>query len=130
MSRKKTIVLIALVAVAITAWYAYKEFNRTNRDLQRVRPDYSLHAMSLISEYENGDSMAAKKFNGRIIEVSGLVKKLDKDDRDKYTIVLGDTGSLSSVRCSMDTNYRKDVVMVQPGSSVTIRGACTGFNRD
>ena len=130
MKRKKIILLFILIAIAVAAWYGYREYSRTNRDLKNIRPDYTLSAASLISEYEGGDSAAARKYNGRIIEVNGFVKKIDKDEHGFYTIVLGDTVSLSAVRCSMDTTHNSDAASLTAGSSAIVRGACTGFNKD
>jgi hypothetical protein len=130
MKRKKIIWSIILVAVLGAAWYGYKEYTRTNKDLQKVKAHFILSAADLIKEYEADDSTATKKYNGKIVEVKGFVKKIDKDDQGYYTIVLGDTTSLSSIRCSMDSTHHKDAANIAESSSVIIRGACTGFNKD
>ena len=130
MTLKKIILLIILLGIGIAAWYGYKEFNRKNKDLSKASPDYSLEAATLIREYENDDSAAARKYNGKIIEVNGFVKKIDMDEMGFYTIVLGDTSSLSAVRCSMDTTHNGDAAKIPTGSSAKVRGFCTGFNKD
>jgi tRNA_anti-like len=130
MNRKKTIWIIILLAAAGVAWYAYKEYTRPNKDFLYAKPDYILTAGNLIYEYESNDSSANKKYNGKIVEVSGPVKKIEKDERDFYTLVLGDSSSPSSVRCSMDTTHQSDAALLVIGSSAVVRGACTGFNKD
>lgn len=130
MSRKKTIILVISLVVAGAAWYGYNEFSRTNEDLIDVKPDFTLAATGLIAEYETADAAATAKFNGKIVEVAGLVKNIEKDEKGYYTIVLGDSSSLSSVRCSIDTTHQDDAAKLNAGSSATIRGACTGFNKD
>lgn len=130
MKRKKLIWLIILLAALGGAWYGYKEFNRTNKDLQKVKADFILLADDLLKDYETNDSNATKKYNGKIVEVTGYVKKIDKDEQGNYTIVLGDTAVPSSARCSMDSADRKYAAIITEGSSATIRGACTGFNKD
>ena len=130
MSRKKIVLLIILLAIAVAAWYGYREYSRTNKDLKRVRPDYSLTATDLIKEFESNDSAATKKYNGRILEINGFVKKIIRDEQGFFTLVLGDTASLSSVRCSMDTTHHSDAASLLQGSSATVRGACTGYYKD
>ncbi len=130
MKRKKVILLGVLLVIAFAAWYGYKEYSRTNKDLKHVKPDYTLSAVELIKEYETGDSSAAAKYNGQVIEVNGYVKKIDMDDQGFYTIVLGDSTSLSAVRCSMDTIHNKHAASLVTGTSATLRGACTGFIKD
>lgn len=130
MSRKKVILFIILIAVAGGTWYGYREFSRTNKDLLSVKPDFVVPATGLIKEYETSDTAANSKYNGKVVEVTGIVKNVEKDEKGYYTIVLGDTTSLSSVRCSLDTTHHQDAAELKHGSSATIRGACTGFNND
>lgn len=130
MQRKKITWLIILLVVLGGGWYGYREYTRTNKDLLEVNAHFTRPAGDLIKEYEADDSVATKKYNGKIVEVNGFVKKIDTDDQGYYTIVLGDTASLSSVRCSMDSTHQKDAANIAEGSSATIRGACTGFNKD
>lgn len=130
MNRKKTIWLIIILTVAAGAWYGYREYNRTNEDLQKGKPDFVLSAAILIHEYETGDSTVNKKYNGKVIEVTGDVKDIEKDEEGFYTIILGDSASLSSVRCAMDTMHTTDVASFVAGSSATVRGSCNGFNKD
>lgn len=87
-------------------------------------------AAGLIHEYETGDSVVNKKYNGKVIEVTGYVKNIEKDQEGFYTVVLGDSSSQSSVRCSMDTIHGKDAASLVAGSSATLRGSCNGFNKD
>ena len=82
MNRKKPIRLIIILVVAAGAWYGYQEYNRANKDLQKVNPDFVISATCLIHEYETGDSTINKKYNGKVIEVNGYVKILRKAVKD------------------------------------------------
>jgi putative nucleic acid binding protein len=129
--RKRKIVLFFIVlAVGAAGWYGYKEYFRTNKDLANVKPDIKISAADLIKEYEKNDSVANTKFLGQVIETNGNVKAVEKDDSGYYTIVLADTGSMSSVRCSIDTTHQDDAARLAVGSSAMVRGSCTGFNKD
>lgn len=129
--RKKTILwLIVLLALAFSGWYIYKEYTRSNKDLTKIKADISITAAALVKEYEINDSSANKKYSGKIIETEGSVKSIEKDDKGDYTVVLGDTAGMSSIRCSMDTIHQQDAARLTVGSSAVIRGVCTGFNKD
>lgn len=130
MSRKKIIWTIIVVAVAAGAYYGYKQYTRTNKDLAKVKADTVIGAAALVAEYSANDTIADKKYLGKIIEVAGNVKKIEKDEKGYYTIVLGDTASLSSVRCSIDTVHQQDAARIVIGSSAILRGACTGFKKN
>ena len=65
-----------------------------------------------------------------LISVTGFVKTLNRDERGYYTVSLGDTTSLSSVRCSIDSMYTARVSSVKPGMTLMIKGSCTGYDSD
>jgi tRNA_anti-like len=130
MSRKRIIWLLVLVVIAGGAYYGYMEYNRTNKDLSKVKPDIITTAPDIIKEFQDNDTAANKKFLGKIVELSGNVKKLEKDEQGDYTVVLGDAFSLSSVRCLSDSNHRNEFSVIKENSTITIRGACTGFKKN
>ena len=133
MKKRKKILLILgvlLVAAAAGAFYIYKEYNRTHKDTAEQRPDYSVTASKLVKEFETAEQASNKQYWDKIIEVDGVVKDIAKDDRGFYSVVLGDTSSMSSVRCSMDSLHNDEAAVLKKGNTATLRGICTGFNAD
>lgn len=133
MKRKKiiwTIILTLLVVIAGAGYYAYKEYNRKNKDLKHEKADFSLAATDLINEFAANDTASNAKYLGKVVEVSGLIKDIVKDEKGYYTIVIGDTTSMSSVRCSMDSAHNADAGLVSKGNPVSMKGICTGYMSD
>jgi hypothetical protein len=128
--KRKGVLLFIVAAVGVAAWFGYKEYFRTNKDLGSVKADIKISATDLIHAYETDDTASNKKYLGQVIETSGTLKAVEKDDSGFFTIVLADQGSVSSIRCSIDTVHKDDASRLVIGSSVTVRGACTGFNKD
>jgi hypothetical protein len=128
--RKTVIWLVVLLAIVLAALYAYREYSRTNADLSRVRPDVRIPALQLVSEFERNDSLANQKYLGKIIELEGPLKELEKTGDGHFVLVLGNEGSMSSVRCSMDSAHTDRINSPAPGTLVVIRGACTGFRKN
>ena len=124
------VVILILLSIGFGAWKGLEEYNRTNEDLSTVKADINIPAVDLIREYEANDLAADQKYLGRIVETRGNIKKIEKDEKGYYTVIMGDTSIHSSVRCSMDTTHNEDAAHLTAGSSVTVRGACTGFNKD
>jgi hypothetical protein len=130
MSNSKIVIVVIAAALAAGGFYAWKEFTRTNKDLSKTKADFKLNATDLINEFEKNDSTSSVKYAGKILEITGNVKKTEKDDLGLYTLILGDRAVFSSVRCTMDTNQHESASRVPFNSSVTIRGACNGYNKD
>lgn len=132
--KKRNIILISvLVLIAAGALYGYKEYNRRNKDLAAVTPDLRIQAADLIKKFETDEAAANKAFLTNkifVIAAGGRIKDVVKDERGYYTIILGDTLSMSSVRCAVDSVHTKDAVNIKRGDTITIQGAITGFNRD
>ena len=128
--KRKALLFLLFLLAGLAAWFGYKEFVRTHKDLAVTSADFKLQAKELINEFDKNDSTATKKYLGKILEVSGTVKEVRKDETGFYTIALGEEGILTSVRCSMDSVHQGDAANLSSGSSATIRGACTGFNKD
>lgn len=128
--RKILLLFIILILGGGGLWYGLKEYNRTNTDIAHVKADVKVSASDLIHEYETNDSLANQKYLGKIIEVDGAIKKLDNDGSGGYVVVLGNTTSLSSIRCAMDSTHNQDAAALKTGSSAILRGHCSGFNKD
>ena len=130
MSGKKRILLAALLAISAAAIYIYREYNRTNVNISAVTSAFTVSAPELIMAFAGDDSVASKKYIGKIISIEGVVKTVDKDDRGYYTLSLGDTSSPSSVRCSIDSMYTNRAASIKAGMNVMVKGNCTGYNED
>lgn len=133
MKKKKvirTFLLLAVVLGIAAAIYGYKEFNRKNESIAGKQPDFKVKPVDIINAFTADEKAATLKYGGKIIQVAGLVKKVDKDDQGNYTVVISDNSSLSSVRCSIDSLFTKDVTALQLNTPAFLKGICTGFNAD
>lgn len=126
----KYIVLPILLIIAAGALYIYKEYNRTQKDTSKLKPDYSVTASNLINEFESDEQTSNKKYWDKVIEVEGITKELVKDDKGFYTIVLGDSSIMSSVRCSIDSTHNIEIASIITGKKIKLKGICSGFNAD
>ena len=133
MKRKKIIrysLLFLLIILAAVALYIYKEYNRTHEDTAKLKADYSLAATDLVNEFETNEDASNKKYWDQIISVNGMVKELVKDEKGLYSLAIGDTSSLSAVRCSIDSVHNKEAEAVKKGTVITVKGICSGFKSD
>jgi len=136
MKKKKIIILLAalLLLAALVVFVGLKLFNKNVRHLNDSKADLTISATDLIKKFETDEAAANKEFLGKkddfIITVSGPVKEIIKDDTGAYTVILGDSTSGSTVRCSIDSLQNQQVTSLKTGSSISIKGAITGFMKD
>ena len=130
--KKKWLYISSLFAVAITsiAFYLYKEYNRKNIDTAELEPDYTIAASAMIKEFETDQVSASKSYSDKIILVKGFVKDILKDDHGFYSLMLGDTLSMSSVKCSLDSLHNNEAAALRKGVYAAVKGVCAGFNAD
>jgi hypothetical protein len=122
--------LLSLFILLAAAFYGYREFNRTHLDTAYAKPDFSLPATVLISEYESNEGHSNQKYTDKVIKVEGVVKDLTKDEKGFYSIALGDSASMSAVRCCIDSLHSDETAGVKKGEVISVKGICTGFNAD
>ena len=122
---RKILLLLVILVIGFLAWYGLKEYNRKNKDLKSLTADIKIDAPSLIADFEKDSSSANRKYTDKIIAVTGNVKKIDADG-NPVIIFLSNPNQMSSVKCSMDSTHAEDYKVIKPGSSITIKGKCTG----
>ena len=133
MTRKKKwlyISLLFVVAIISTAFYLYREYNRKNKDTADLQPDYTIAASAIIKEFETNPASASKSYGDKVILVNGFVKDILKDDHGFYSLMIGDTSSMSSVKCSMDSLHNNEAAALRKGVYAAVKGVCAGFNAD
>lgn len=126
---KRTILLIILAVVLVLGFYGYREYFRKNKNLAEVAAEETVTAVELIRAFETDAAGANKKYLGKIVAVQGTVKSVEVEP-NAATIILGEPGTTSSVRCSMDTPQVKQAATVKAGQALTVKGALSGFNQD
>jgi hypothetical protein len=124
------IILPVMLLIAALGWYVYNEYNRTHKDTAALKTDYSLQATDLINEFLADEQASNQKYWDKVLVVEGMAKEITHDDNGIYTIAIGDTASMSAVRCNIDSAAGKSAAEILKGSRVAVKGICTGFNAD
>lgn len=130
---KKTItrVLIpVLILLVLGAVYVYREFNRKVTNTADLTPAYALTGTQLLEAFQQDEKKANALYLGKVLSVTGMIKSQSSDSAGVQTLVIGDTASLSSVRCIMNGDLGSVTGPFSTGTTVTIKGICTGYNAD
>jgi uncharacterized protein (DUF1330 family) len=126
---KRVILLVVLAIIIVLGFYGYREYFRKNKNLAEVAPEVTITAPELIKAFETDSAGANKQYGGKIVAVQGTVKSVEQE-ATAATIILGEPGTMSSVRCSMDTANVSKAATVKEGQAITVKGSLSGFNQD
>ncbi|QJW98547.1 OB-fold protein [Frigoriglobus tundricola] len=86
----------------------------------------TITAVALDQEFDANELAADRKYKGKTLVVSGVVKRITRDDKPgKVTIELSGTPE-STVDCHFDRANQGDLGPLVVGQDVTIRGRCRG----
>jgi hypothetical protein len=129
--RKRTITIILILAALLLSFgYGWYEYHRESKSLSSVEAAYTSDAGKLINEFETGDAAAEKKYLGKVVEVKGKIKQVEKDSDGHYILVMGNDASMSAIRCSMDSSLSDGLASIKEGQEVTVKGSFTGYQKD
>ncbi|HRI23095.1 MAG TPA: hypothetical protein PLZ45_00410 [Ferruginibacter sp.] len=130
MTRSKKKILIAtgglLLLTLITAGFVgYRMYTKPHRDVQHIRP-VRIAAMHLVAAYEANEANANRDYLDKVLEVSGYVTDVSKNQEGKTVVSLDGTG-MGTVRCTMEGIVQHEI---KPKTQVSIKGICTGYLTD
>lgn len=125
------IILLAVVVIGIiVVYFGMKEYNRGAADVSDAKTDVVIKAEDLTKAFGEDETKANGLYLDKAIAVSGVVKGIEKDEKGAYTIILSGDSELSSVTCQMDERHNEEAKDVQEGSTITVKGYCTGVLMD
>lgn len=114
-----------LLAIGIAAYAWFFVYNKPHRDIEAATPDFTLDAQALISEFDGNDTASDRKFNNKVIQFTGAIKKTET--ADTTTTLIFDYGSGHIITAQVLPKYKTQMEGLNPGASVTVKGLYNGF---
>jgi hypothetical protein len=115
------IVAMALAGGAIFYYVMTAEFADTTSE----KPAYTISAIDLLTEFQQNDSAANKKYVEQILAVSGRVSEVEGVDTSA-TVKFVDSLTGSYLIFDFQSATSRQAAALQPGDSVTLKGSCSG----
>jgi hypothetical protein len=121
--------ILGIIAAILAYFFVY---NKPHPDYENLDAEFSLSAKALFDEFIADNAAANKKYNGKMIELTESVTRVEGTD-SLITVVFvfrqGDFGD-EGIRCTMLPKFNDVALKLQPGVSVKIKGYCTGYTSD
>lgn len=124
--RKKYFFIAGIVLLCLAGWLLYKyQLPRTN--IANKTADVTIVAMDIYSQYQKDEPSSNKKFLDKIIEVKGEVADVQQTDTTMSVQLKG--GEMGGINCSVNMAHKRMTLPIK-GSTITIKGLCTGYIMD
>jgi hypothetical protein len=118
--------LIILVALAVGAFYVYVS-NKKHTDYTKAKPEAQLTAAELYAAFVKNDLSAAKKYNGKVIHIEGIVDSIEVVDNRKIVLMFLNDGMFGQEGVRLEL-HAQEATDLDIGDSVILKGYCTGFS--
>ncbi len=121
------IALIGIIAAVLIYIFVY---NKPQPDYAKKKPDFTLKAEQLFTEFKADPSVAGTKYNGKVLAIEGNLNSIEKNDSLLIAVFAIEEGMFGDegIRFSFIPEYMSDIETIAPGTAVTIKGYCTGYN--
>jgi len=132
MKKKWLSVLGILAGIAIIGALAvyFFVYNKPHKDYSKATPDFELNAAALFEEFRANPESSSAKYTGKVISVSGELNAVEQTDSLTIAVFGFEEGMFGSegVRCTMIPEHKDEIINTAPGTTVVLKGFCTGYN--
>lgn len=125
----KYLILTALFVVLLGAAIGLKMFFKPHANIVKQTPDFTIEATTLISEFEENESVANATYSEKVIEISGKLAAKSKLENGTHLLILED--EMMGISCQLDSSWATAnqalIEKLQQGQPTKIKGVCKGY---
>jgi hypothetical protein len=126
-NRKLFLLVILLWFLALGYW-AYYIYTKPHESTKNINADVTIKAADLYRQYFVNETEADKKYLNKIIKVEGKISEITINGTVQIYVL--EAQSAGSISCQMAPSEIAKKTGVEKGSTVSIKGRCTGFLMD
>lgn len=121
---KKLLLAIAVLAI-IGAIIVYKMWTKPHKDVEASKA-INVNATALVEAYEKDEAGANTLYLDKVLQVTGVVESV-KTNQDGGAVITLKGSTMGVVQGTIE---KAGGALPQAGSSITIKGICTGYLTD
>lgn len=128
--RAKYGTILLLFLITGLSLYGYLRYS-SGSALVVSRPDLYTTAAGLTRAFEKNEYLSDSQYLYKKLSVSGIIKKIKKNESGNYLIFLGSHSPLPAlVSCHLDSLYKSRRLSLRTGDSCILIGTCAGHLSD
>ena len=125
--RKGLILLVVVALIGALAAIGYYKYNEKTPTAADKGADVTVDAKALFEAYNTNDSLAAKTYDDKVIQVSGDVRDVSSSPGGPVNVTLETGDAMGGVVCEFAASAAP---AWEKGDHVVLKGICAGFNMD
>lgn len=114
---------IAITLLGIYTWFFV--YNKQHKDIEAAQVDFTISTEQLISEFETQKDSAQKKYNEKVLDLSGKVLEILGDDSLSSIVLQGNTNY--TIICEVLNKYNSEVTSLKKDDAIHVKGLYIGF---
>jgi tRNA_anti-like len=119
-------IILSVLFIGVTGGYiGYRMYTKPHRSVADAKAT-TVDAVKIATAYETNETEANSQYLDKILEVKGEVTEVTKNQKGETVIALKGT-DMSGVRCTIEGAAPQDI---KNGTSLTLKGICTGYLTD
>ena len=124
MSTVKKIVITFCLLILIGVAAAFYLWNKPHQNVANAAA-VKTNAVSLYKVFKTDSIAANKKFTQQVIEVSGTVNRVSKNQQNQTVVLISTNTDGAYINCTLEQDSKN----IQPGQLINIKGICNGIGQ-
>ncbi len=119
------LLLLALTATGLALYYYYKK----PPDIRKSTAHYETTAPALLADFNKNESTANAKYLDKVVIVEGVISNINPEGESPAVFL--ETGDpMATVTCSFYNTEGAALKNLKTGTTIKIKGVCTGMLTD
>ena len=119
------LLLVVIAAACLALYYYYKK----PPDIRKAAAHYETTAPALLADFNQNESTANAKYLDKVVIVEGVISNIDVEGGNP-TVFLETGDPMAAVTCSFYNTESAALKNLKVGTTIKIKGVCTGMLTD
>ncbi|AXG71121.1 tRNA_anti-like protein [Kordia sp. SMS9] len=126
--KKRHTLIFAIIFTAMGLIWVFLYVNRGIADTTKIQAAETFTTNELLSKFQHKQEKL-EDFIEKVIEIEGEIKEITFQD-GKYSLILKGESDINYILCEMQANQNSDVVKLEAGQHIQLKGILKGFLMD